>query len=75
MYSRLRLNWVFLPIAALIYLTIAVTTRSSRATAHLHPVAIGALADCVVSVPLVYWLLTRRNGGTGGRHRTGRKTR
>jgi len=61
---RVRPTWVFPPIAALIYLAIAAMARSPRAAIHLQPVALGALADCVLTVPLVYWLLTRRHGGT-----------
>ena len=64
MQIRLRPTWVFPPIAALIYLVIAATARSPHAALNLQLVALGALADCALTVPLVYWLLTRRHGST-----------
>ena len=54
--------WMFLALAATVYVAVFFVTRGVAATVHRGPVGIAAMCDLIVTVPVLYYLLLVRSG-------------
>jgi hypothetical protein len=64
--ARRQTIWMFLALAATVYVAVFFISRSAAAALHPGPIGIGAACDLMVTVPVLYYLLLVRYGYSSG---------